>query len=298
MDTSTSVIYQQLIVFQSDLSQHRLVFDNPSPTNQAYIQTLTRGLGLDFEYSTDTKSAKVTRPLSNHPQLFFPTFEVESVDIADVEQSSPFQPNGEVVIPHDPPPLAEAEWRDYINSLDWDDLRSNLDPILSSESAYPELNIPGKSIELSHQSVFLDSPDIDPALNTAISITNQSIEQDPSAAFTSDMSGREPSIFTAPTFKEGIIGSPRKTRPMFYIEYPFSREGSMQEANHPAFEVWDSKSANSASSSIGSAASAMSIGRRGPRSSTARAMANAFKAVKACLRCKFMRKSVSLIPPL
>jgi hypothetical protein len=74
------------------------------------------------------------------------------------------------------------------------------------------------------------------------------------------------------------------------ISKAFRRRGSTQEETYPGYHVWDSRSTNSASSSIDSVASA---GRRGPLSSAARAMANAVKAVKACWRCKFFRKPVS-----
>jgi len=77
----------------------------------------------------------------------------------------------------------------------------------------------------------------------------------------------------------------------------FSGRRSTQEENYPGYQVWDSRSSISGSSSISSAASGRStrsIGRQGPLSGAARAMANAVKAVKACWRCKFMRKPVSL----
>jgi hypothetical protein len=81
------------------------------------------------------------------------------------------------------------------------------------------------------------------------------------------------------------------------IAKAFSRRGSTQEEACPGYQVWDSRSATSASSSINSTASSAITGRRGPLSGAARAMANAIKAVKACWRCKFMRKQVSLSPP-
>jgi hypothetical protein len=74
------------------------------------------------------------------------------------------------------------------------------------------------------------------------------------------------------------------------ISKSLSRRESTQEDACAGFQVYDSRSTHSASSSIGSAAS---TGRRGPLSSGARAMANIIKSAKACWRCKFMRKPVN-----
>jgi len=77
----------------------------------------------------------------------------------------------------------------------------------------------------------------------------------------------------------------------------FNINKTMPEESYPGYQVWDSRSSISASSSISSAPSRLyttSIGRRGPLSSAARARANAVKAVKACWRCKFMGKPVSV----
>jgi hypothetical protein len=78
----------------------------------------------------------------------------------------------------------------------------------------------------------------------------------------------------------------------------FSKRKSTQEESYPGYQVWDSRSSNSASSSISSAASGwstISTGRKGALSGAARTMANAVKAVKACWRCKFMRKPVRVL---
>jgi hypothetical protein len=60
MDASSCSIYTQLLEFQNDLSRQQLIFDDPNGSNQAYIQTLARGLGLRFEYSNITNSARIT----------------------------------------------------------------------------------------------------------------------------------------------------------------------------------------------------------------------------------------------
>lgn len=77
----------------------------------------------------------------------------------------------------------------------------------------------------------------------------------------------------------------------------FKTNKTMPEESYPEYQVWDSRSSISASSSISSAPSRLyttSIGRRDPLSSAAHATANAVKAVKACWRCKFMGKPVSV----
>jgi hypothetical protein len=86
------------------------------------------------------------------------------------------------------------------------------------------------------------------------------------------------------------VGTSARSSKQYRITKAFSRSGSTQEATYPGYQVYDSTSTYSASSSISSIASA---GRRGPLSGAARAMANAVKAVKACWRCKFLRKPVT-----
>ena len=54
-------IYTQLIRFQADFLEDDTVFLNPDNAQQRVIHELTHSLGLEFEYSLATRSARVSR---------------------------------------------------------------------------------------------------------------------------------------------------------------------------------------------------------------------------------------------
>jgi hypothetical protein len=134
MDTSAGAIYHQMVVFQNDPSQHELIFNDPSPETQAYIQTLVHGLGLEFEYSSITKCARVVL----HPTILDQPAQVEFLKFLDLEQTYP--PGGELPDAYGFLPSAEINWNDSFSSqdeMDCESLQEN-DPIRSFKSAFPE----------------------------------------------------------------------------------------------------------------------------------------------------------------
>jgi hypothetical protein len=444
MDTSALAIYRQLVVFQNDTSQHELIFNDPSPETQAYIQTLGRGLGLEFEYSSITNSARIIR----RPPILAQPAEDEFLNFLDFEQACPS--DGELPDAYGSPLFAEVDWNKLFSiqdEMDCESLQQN-GPMFPSKSAFPELDLAPNTFDETQQYVAVASPEIHPDPSNAISITASQQEQQSLFAFDLDFNLRKtlaetelerlddfrtpqstiPSPITGaqsdikailsslgiscylgrflgqgfdtweaissitesdfdalgvklghrrklqqlianqtraakvpvrsssvrpsdeklmgtiqidtelgqnlssgeqispmsskiPAKPEGmhqnepsdisIMSAANGRQPSYSrrnasgaeslsscasstgqsrISKAFRRRGSTQEETYPGYHVWDSRSTNSASSSIDSVASA---GRRGPLSSAARAMANAVKAVKACWRCKFLRKQVS-----
>ncbi len=96
MDPSSRPIYAQVLEFQIDITRHELIFDDPNSSTQAYIQTLARGLGLEFEYSTITNCARVTHHLSDQPQPAQSALEEDFLHSLDLEQSSAAQLGAEL----------------------------------------------------------------------------------------------------------------------------------------------------------------------------------------------------------
>jgi hypothetical protein len=459
MDIADCALYQQLLEFQNDPSRHELRFNQQSLATQAYIQTLALGLGLEFQYSTITESAKVTRRHAVQAQ----PVEDDFLNFLDLNHSS-CQSSSELPNAHDLPPSAEVDWNEVFSHQDQPNLFSpqHDEPMFSFESAFPELDLPSHSFDENLQYIALPSFNLNPDLTNAIPRNENLGEQDSLfgfGGFPSDVptSQAQPVFEKAHSFQdlrfftpspipeacfdirailsnlgmshyvhdflehgfdtwEAIVGitesdldvlgvklghrrklqqliTNTKMTPEVPLGYPSNRpsdiveplsiqsrismsatsralagtkmqaffqskerlkgvpqnetvenlivskdtlgelqlasrrqnsragsmsscasnngtvykpkrikkansgRGSTQEESYPGYQVWDSRSANSASSSISSAASSGMTGRRGPLSGAARAMANAIKAVKACWRCKFMRKPVSLSPP-
>jgi hypothetical protein len=149
MDASSCSIYTQLLGFQNDLSQHQLIFDDPNSSNQAYIQTLTRGLGLEFEYSSITNSARITRRSSVQPQPVHPVLEEDFLRFLDLEQSSAGQPSGELPDTYEVPVSTHVgrengfRIQDEVGTL----LPRNYDSTFSFELASPELDHPSHSVD-------------------------------------------------------------------------------------------------------------------------------------------------------
>ncbi len=143
MDTLNCPIYAELLSFQNDLSRSQLIVDNPNSSTQVYIQTLARGLGLEFEYSTVTASARVTRRVVQRAdeEDFLCSLDLEQADAASINEPLP---RG-----YDLSPSAGADWTDDFGPLDdpGDLSPEAYDPIFSFESAFPELDLPGQSTE-------------------------------------------------------------------------------------------------------------------------------------------------------
>jgi hypothetical protein len=149
MDASSCSIYTQLLGFQNDLSQHQLIFDDPNSSNQAYIQTPARGLGLEFEYSTITNSARITRRPSVRPHPVHPVLERDFLRFLDLEQSSAAQPSGELPDTYEVPVFAHVDGANGARAQDkvGTFLPHKYDPTFSFESASRELDHPSHSVD-------------------------------------------------------------------------------------------------------------------------------------------------------
>jgi hypothetical protein len=149
MDASSCSIYTQLLGFQNDLSQHQLIFDDPNSSNQAYIQTLARGLGLEFEYSTITNSARITRRPPVRPQPAHSVLEEDFLRFLDLEQSSAVQPSGELLDTYEVPVSAHVDRANGVRVQDkvGTYLPHKYDSTFSFESASPELDHPSHSVD-------------------------------------------------------------------------------------------------------------------------------------------------------
>lgn len=64
-DAVTLSFYKELIIFQHDLSRTEVLFPNPSNAEQRTIQTLAHSLNLVFEYTLQSRSARVVRQQSH-----------------------------------------------------------------------------------------------------------------------------------------------------------------------------------------------------------------------------------------
>jgi hypothetical protein len=187
MDTSAGAIYHQLVVFQNDTSQHELIFNDPSPETQAYIQTLGRGLGLEFEYSIITNSARIIR----RPPILAQPAEDDFLNFLDFEQACPS--DGELPDAYGFPPSAEVNWNELFSSqdeMDCESLQQN-GPMFSSKSAFPELDLAPHTFDETQQYVAVASPEIHPDPSNAISITASQQEQQSLFAFDLDFNLRK-----------------------------------------------------------------------------------------------------------
>jgi hypothetical protein len=173
MDTSAGAIYHQLVVFQNDTSQHELIFNDPSPETQSFIQTLVRGLGLEFEYSSITNSARIIR----RPPILAQPAEDEFLNFLDFEQACPS--DGELPDAYGFPPSAEVNWNELFSSqdeMDCDSLQQH-GPTFSSKSAFPELDLAPHSFEENQQYPAMTSLDFHPDPANAIPVTGCQEEQ-------------------------------------------------------------------------------------------------------------------------
>ncbi len=112
MDASAGTIYHQLVIFQNDSSQHELIFHDPSPENQVYVQALVGGLGLEFEYSTITDSARIIRG----SQILAQPAQDEFLKFLDFEEACPS--DGELPNAYGSPPSEEVNWNELLSSQD------------------------------------------------------------------------------------------------------------------------------------------------------------------------------------
>jgi hypothetical protein len=121
MDFSADPIYHQLIAFQNDPSRHELIFNFLTPGKQFYIQTLVRGLELDFTYSTITNTTRVTRRSliqseSSQEDLF------AFSDFAQISSSSSDQVDVELPSAYDTLPSTAVDWNDLLGvqgGMEW-----------------------------------------------------------------------------------------------------------------------------------------------------------------------------------
>jgi hypothetical protein len=163
-DTSNCSVYDQLLEFQNDSTRHELTFYDPSGPTLGYLQTLARGLGLEFEYSTITNSARVLHRALVTSHLVDSLPEEDFLRFLDLEQ--PTAPSsGELPCAYSIPLSASTGWPDEFNGKDGKVPVTPQSPIFSFESAFPELDLPVHTFEDASLNRFgahdLDSFEID-----------------------------------------------------------------------------------------------------------------------------------------
>lgn len=282
-------IYTQLLEFQNDISRDQLVFDNPNTSTQGYIQTLARGLGLEIEYSTLTNLARITRRgiyLASEDGFLRFLDHLEESEAADCV-----------------PPL-DLDAYDFPSSV----LQNRYSPPLDGPensaptslfgSAFPERDLPAQSVSehFPSNNFGLDCTDVQDFFGSLSSLEALPLSQSRKEEIETQVPSThalEESTFISPRncSRAGSMNSRASENGRNRFTKSFSRRGSIQEGAYPGYQVYDSRSTHSAASSIASVAS---TGRRGPLSGAARALANAVKAVRACWRCKFLRKPVNI----
>lgn len=55
------MLYNQIFLFQNDLSREEILFTNPSYSEQHALQSISHGLNLEYEYSLATRTVRICR---------------------------------------------------------------------------------------------------------------------------------------------------------------------------------------------------------------------------------------------
>ncbi|KAK0100329.1 hypothetical protein ONS96_007609 [Cadophora gregata f. sp. sojae] len=121
-DPTTLAFYRQLIIFEHDHSRPEVLFPNPSKAEQRAIQALSHSLDLVYEYTLQSKSARVVRQLSDDAQPPSPNQEAE--------------------------PRAAEEFQDQDFDLSGFDFSTSLDEMLAGISDAPHGICADESTEL------------------------------------------------------------------------------------------------------------------------------------------------------
>jgi len=62
-DPSNLALYGELMVFKSDMSKIEFIRNHPDRSLQKNLQAVAHYLGLEYEYSLGTRSARISRPV-------------------------------------------------------------------------------------------------------------------------------------------------------------------------------------------------------------------------------------------
>jgi hypothetical protein len=331
-DPSTLAFYSKMLLFKNDISQTIVSFDNPTKPEQRILQSLAHALELEYDHNTLVRQAYISRTgvwqsnletsgnaateftralvdleenqlnITNHSVLndFIaeqPTLDTSATHFIDVDLLS----RGIVD--------QEGHESDSIQPFDWhDDAMENL---------------PGSQVEQDSITGTLDDISVGYSLDTVPSRSETSVIAQISSASdlysTRDFSShnlpdghlssssianvnyRRGSCQSIHTAISGFFGGSHRTTSRAAsnnsmhsewarnrIEKSCSRRSSVRSGASSGFLCFDSRSNHSGSQvSLGS-------GRRGPLGKIARATMKAVTAVKACWRCKILRKGVSL----
>ncbi len=247
-DCQTIAIYTQLVRFQSDIFSEETVFVHPDSSLQRTIHELAHRLGLEFEFSLLTRSARVTRPVS-----------VNIYCITENQVSPTFAMNG----PN----------RDVIDGF-------NDERQAKKSGSAAETNISGRTSPstFTYPDLFPREADQESASTTSVS--------DYSTYYSSTTSSLALGLFSDP------ISSTASTSSINYqsgINNMSSKRSNSAASARSEYQeiVFDTRSGRAVSSTP-----SHSI-RRGTMDLTSREATKAVKAVGACWRCKFLRKTVS-----
>lgn len=249
-DRQTIAIYTQLVRFQSDIFSEETVFVDPDSSLQRTIHELAHRLGLEFEFSLLTRSARITRPVST-----------KCCYTTDGQASPSFTTNWvEDLINgfHD-----EGQIKELSGTAVGNNGAQRMTP---SAFRYPDL--PPRQVDQESVSIISDSN-----YSSYCGTVNTS---------------------PAPDKLANPITSTVSTRGLYYqssVNSISSRRSNSGASACSEFKeiVFDTRSGRSVCST-----STPSV-RRGTMDSTSREAMKAVKAVGACWRCKFLRKTVSAL---
>jgi hypothetical protein len=298
--------YVQLILFRDDLSRSECFFDGPDRLQQRIIQCLAHELDLEFEYSSITRVATITRARSesgpcsttSDEQWFDFDRASGSVDAINGTQDQIFPVDQPLTSPisdlcHNDLELSPLPLFDF-NSFN-ERLGTSRPQYLDSSQLFSlgtEASNPGDMYlcDTHPPESFQDSlEDIVAPSCTGSNRTSRDLGSplpDVSSENEIDEYGDVDNSFGS---KKGFSLKAFSARPRRASVNPY-RSSSRRNS-----DLWDNSSFSSASASGASisSASTTSSRRSGPLSSVARTAMRAVKAVGACWRCKILRKSVS-----
>ena len=254
-------LYTQIILFKTSLEVVETLFQDPNPLQQRAIQTWAHSFACDYEYSLETKTARVVKAVASFPATTaewntLEFFNFDSYSHLGVGENDLGVTNEDVGIP-------DVSLVD--NLALWSDQTFRLDPQMPLETG-------DSCVQTNHANALAELPmEKQIAPNTAQASISDAIQSNR----TKNARPISPSSLSAGRSRK-ILG-----------RLNFGRRQSVHSQVSSSYQelVFDSGSSRPSSPST--------PGRRGPLDAAAKAAMKAVKAVKACWRCKFLRKTVS-----
>lgn len=276
-DPWTLSAYRQMLLFQNNIGQPSLVFENPSHAQQDVLQSLAHrpDLGLEYEYNLANRQAFICHPIplqdNDQPESLLDQYLqtpiiLESLDLAIHHSTDPM------------PLFGQPEPRSF------------------NEDMF--------SFEVSPDSTFRfeDNPLFPKAVGTGSSVLEDFIHGHPSnATLTQDQSNSmeivllrdTPQNLYAPMPKFGVPtrGGSISSQGRGRVGKMLSRVSSSRSTAGSMFSCFDSKSIQSGMTDTSTSS------RRSRRAMDKFAIAamHAVKVIGACWRCKLLRKQVSTV---